>query len=83
MNYQQYKEFIKTSIDNIRKAHNENYLSIFAGAGISAESKLPKWGDLIHELQKRLYGDTKKMRIILSLQKNFTINLEKVFITKL
>ncbi|GAA7476853.1 hypothetical protein MMM102_08160 [Helicobacter pylori] len=60
MNYQQYKEFIKTSIDNIRKAHNENYLSIFAGAGISTESKLPKWGDLIHELQKRLYGDTKE-----------------------
>ncbi|GAA7318957.1 hypothetical protein ID0604_08380 [Helicobacter pylori] len=45
MNSQQYKEFIETSIDNIRKAHNENYLSIFAGAGISAESKLPKWGD--------------------------------------
>ncbi|GAA7066421.1 hypothetical protein ID0186_09220 [Helicobacter pylori] len=83
MNSQQYKEFIETSIDNIRKAHNENYLSIFAGAGISAESKLPKWGDLINELQKCLYGDTKKMRIILSLQKNFTINLERVFITKL
>ncbi|GHS08523.1 hypothetical protein VN0802_12490 [Helicobacter pylori] len=60
MNNQQYKEFIKASIDNIRKAHNENYLSIFAGAGISAESKLPKWGDLINELQKCLYGDTKK-----------------------
>ncbi|MGN8493133.1 SIR2 family protein [Helicobacter pylori] len=57
--YKQYKEFIETSIDNIRKAHNENYLSIFAGAGISAESKLPKWGDLINELQKCLYGDTK------------------------
>lgn len=83
MNSQQYKEFIETSIDNIRKAHNENYLSIFAGAGISAESKLPKWGDLINELQKCLYGDTKKMRITLSLQKNFTINLERVFITKL
>ncbi|EMJ45481.1 hypothetical protein HMPREF1436_00100 [Helicobacter pylori GAMchJs136i] len=83
MNSQQYKEFIETSIDNIRKAHNENYLSIFAGAGISAESKLPKWGDLINELQKCLYGETKKMRITLSLQKNFTINLERVFITKL
>ncbi len=89
MNNQQYKEFIKASIDNISKAHNENYLSIFAGAGISAESKLPKWGDLINELQKclygdtKIYGDTKKMRIILFLQKNFTINLEKVFITKL
>ncbi|GAA8324650.1 hypothetical protein HpNP14_08760 [Helicobacter pylori] len=60
MKNQQQKEFIETSIDNIRKAHNESYLSIFAGAGISTESKLPKWGDLIHELQKRLYGDTKE-----------------------
>ncbi|WP_000995792.1 SIR2 family protein [Helicobacter pylori] len=49
MNCQQYKEFIKTSIDNIRKAHNENYLSIFAGAGISAESKLPKYWDNLFE----------------------------------
>ncbi|KNE09592.1 SIR2 family protein [Helicobacter pylori] len=71
MNYQQYKEFIKTSIDNIGKAHNENYLSIFAGAGISAESKLPKWGDLINELQKCLYGDTKKNEDYLVLAEKF------------
>lgn len=71
MNNQQYKEFIKTSIDNIRKAHNENYLSIFAGAGISAESKLPKWGDLINELQKRLYGETKKNEDYLVLAEKF------------
>ncbi|MGL2468871.1 SIR2 family protein [Helicobacter pylori] len=71
MNHQQYKEFIETSIDNIRKAHNENYLSIFAGAGISAESKLPKWGDLINELQKCLYGDTKKNEDYLVLAEKF------------
>ncbi|RVZ12385.1 SIR2 family protein [Helicobacter pylori] len=71
MNSQQYKEFIKTSIDNIRKAHNENYLSIFAGAGISAESKLPKWGDLINELQKCLYGETKKNEDYLVLAEKF------------
>ncbi|MBH0273626.1 SIR2 family protein [Helicobacter pylori] len=71
MNNQQYKEFIETSIDNIRKAHNENYLSIFAGAGISAESKLPKWGDLINELQKCLYGDTKKNEDYLVLAEKF------------
>ncbi|GAA7634753.1 hypothetical protein HpMMM46_06350 [Helicobacter pylori] len=71
MNCQQYKGFIETSIDNIRKAHNENYLSIFAGAGISAESKLPKWGDLINELQKCLYGDTKKNEDYLVLAEKF------------
>ncbi|WQV36336.1 SIR2 family protein [Helicobacter pylori] len=71
MKNQQYKELIKTSIDNIRKAHNENYLSIFAGAGISAESKLPKWCDLINELQKCLYGDTKKNEDYLVLAEKF------------
>ncbi|UOS10933.1 SIR2 family protein [Helicobacter pylori] len=71
MNNQQYKEFVKASIDNIGKAHNENYLSIFAGAGISAESKLPKWGDLINELQKCLYGDTKKNEDYLVLAEKF------------
>ncbi|GHS56141.1 hypothetical protein VN1171_11340 [Helicobacter pylori] len=71
MKNQQYKEFIKTSIDNIKKAHNENYLSIFAGAGISAESKLPKWCDLINELQKCLYGDTKKNEDYLVLAEKF------------
>ncbi len=71
MNNQQYKEFVKASIDNIRKAHNENYLSIFPGAGISAESKLPKWGDLINELQKCLYGDTKKNEDYLVLAEKF------------
>ncbi len=71
MKNQQYKEFIKTSIDNIKKAHNENYLSIFAGAGISAESKLPKWCDLINELQKCLYGDTKKNEDYLILAEKF------------
>ncbi len=71
MNNQQYKEFIETSIENIRKAHNENYLSIFAGAGISAESKLPKWGDLINELQKRLYSGIKEDEDYLVLAEKF------------
>lgn len=57
MSDKQHKEFVATSIDNIRKAHNENYLSIFAGAGISANSDLPEWGDLIDKLKILLYGD--------------------------
>ncbi len=71
MNNQQYKEFIETSIENIRKAHNENYLSIFAGAGISANSGLPEWGDLIKELQKRLYGGIKEDEDYLVLAEKF------------
>ncbi len=71
MDNQQYKEFIRTSIDDIRKAHNENYLSIFAGARISTNSGLPEWGDLIKEFQKRLYGDTKENENYLVLAEKF------------
>ncbi len=52
----EYRSFIETSLENIRKAHNENYLSIFAGAGISAGSGLPKWDKLMEILRKKLYG---------------------------
>ncbi len=82
MNNQQYKGFIETSIENIRKAHNENYLSIFAGAGISANSGLPKWGDLIKELQKRLYGDIKENEDYLILAEKFYNQFGEIFITK-
>ncbi len=79
MNNQQYKGFIETSIENIRKAHNENYLSIFAGAGISANSGLPEWGDLIKELQKRLYGDIKENEDYLILAEKFYNQFGEIF----
>lgn len=71
MSDKQHKEFIATSIDNIRKAHNENYLSIFAGAGISANSDLPEWRDLINELKKLLYGNDEKDEDYLVLAEKF------------
>ncbi|WP_233708679.1 SIR2 family protein [Helicobacter bizzozeronii] len=52
----EHKSFIETSLENIRKAHNENYLSIFAGAGISAGSGLPSWDKLMETLREKLYG---------------------------
>lgn len=52
----EHKSFIETSLENIRKAHNENYLSIFAGAGISVSSKLPSWDKLMETLREKLYG---------------------------
>ncbi|WP_233711486.1 SIR2 family protein [Helicobacter salomonis] len=56
MSDNEHKSFIETSLANIRKAHNENYLSIFAGAGISADSGLPKWDKLMETLREKLYG---------------------------
>ncbi len=46
MTRDQHQILIEASLENIRKAHNENYLSIFADAGISADSGLPKWREL-------------------------------------
>ena len=57
MEKKQYEAFLNTSIENIKKAHDENYLSIFAGAGISANSGLPTWSELIEDISKDLYGD--------------------------
>ncbi|EME3353359.1 SIR2 family protein [Campylobacter coli] len=59
MKKEQYKAFLNTSIENIKKAHDENYLSIFAGAGISANSGLPTWSELIDNISKELYGNEK------------------------
>ncbi|MCI7485467.1 MAG: SIR2 family protein [Helicobacter sp.] len=57
MEKEQYEVFFNTSIKNIKKALDENYLSIFAGAGISANSDLPTWSKLIEDISKDLYGD--------------------------
>ncbi|EAK4846957.1 hypothetical protein C3G49_06620 [Campylobacter coli] len=59
MKKEQYKAFLNTSIENIKKALDENYLSIFAGAGISANSGLPTWSELINNISKELYGNEK------------------------
>ncbi|BCZ17480.1 SIR2_2 domain-containing protein [Helicobacter sp. NHP19-003] len=64
--------FIETSLENIKKAHNENYLSIFAGAGISAGSKLPSWDGLMEALRSKLYGDAKRDEAHLNLAKKFS-----------
>lgn len=56
MDKEQYNAFLEVCIKNIQKAQNENYLSIFTGAGISANSKLPKWEELMKDISKELYG---------------------------
>ncbi|HGG0013764.1 TPA: SIR2 family protein, partial [Campylobacter lari] len=57
MEKEQYEVFFNTSIKNIKKALDENYLSIFAGAGISVDSDLPTWDKLIEDISKDLYGN--------------------------
>ena len=53
MTEEQYNIFLKESLVNIKKFYNNEQLSLFVGAGVSIESELPNWNDLINELKKR------------------------------
>lgn len=57
MNSNEYKVFFDESVEFIKQALNEQYLSIFAGAGISASSKLPMWKELIESISEMLYEE--------------------------
>ena len=48
------KNFTLTSIKNIQKAIENNKLVIFVGAGVSRNSGIPTWAELIKELAKDL-----------------------------
>lgn len=48
------KKFTLTSIKNIQKAIENNKLVIFVGAGVSRNSGIPTWSELIKELAKDL-----------------------------
>lgn len=53
----QYQQFLKESIDNIKKFYLCEQLIPFVGAGISVESKLPNWRELISDLKNELNTD--------------------------
>ncbi|QWH54351.1 SIR2 family protein [Bacillus mycoides] len=46
--------FVETSIKKIKEASNNNKLVIFVGAGVSANSGIPTWTELINELAREL-----------------------------
>lgn len=60
MNNLQYKSFLLSSIDNIRNASNNSKLSIFIGTGISMNSGLPSFAELINHFVIDL-GMTRKI----------------------
>jgi len=45
------------SIREIQKASENNHLVIFAGSGVSANSNIPTWGDLIRQIAKKIDYD--------------------------
>ena len=48
------EENYNLSITQIKNSIKENSLILFVGAGISANSNLPTWGELIQSLKKEL-----------------------------
>ncbi|MBE7885120.1 SIR2 family protein [Streptococcus salivarius] len=48
------KENYSLSVSQIKKSIKENSLILFVGAGISANSNLPTWGELIQSFKKEL-----------------------------
>lgn len=46
--------FLETSIKKIKEASENNKLVIFVGAGVSANSGIPTWGQLVEEFSKEL-----------------------------
>ena len=55
MNQKQYSSFLSESIQNIKTALENKNLTIFAGSGVSGDSDLPLWSDLIYEIKKSLH----------------------------
>ena len=48
------RNFTLTSIKNIQKAQQKGKFIIFVGAGVSQNSNLPSWNDLVNNLAKDL-----------------------------
>ncbi|MED2032150.1 SIR2 family protein [Bacillus thuringiensis] len=46
--------FVETNIKKIKEASENNKLVVFVGAGVSANSGIPTWGELIAEMAKDL-----------------------------
>ena len=48
------EENYSLSVSQIKKSIKENSLILFVGAGISANSNLPTWGELIQSFREEL-----------------------------
>lgn len=71
-----YKRLLTKILECIKKAHNENYLSVFAGAGVSIDSNLPSWNELIDKIRKKL-GDIESKDDNLVVAEKFYIRFGK------
>lgn len=54
MDNKEYRAFYKQSIEEIKIAENKNYLTIFAGAGVSVDSNAPSYNEIMDNIAKKL-----------------------------
>ena len=85
------KENYSLSVSQIKKSIKENSLLLFVGAGISANSNLPTWGELIQSFKKELdlpYGDSDDYLRVAQYyydtfgKNQYTKKIEEVFFSK-
>ena len=85
------KENYSLSVSQIKKSIKENSLILFVGAGISANSNLPTWGELIQSFKKELdlpYGDSDDYLRVAQYyydtfgKNQYTKKIEEVFFSK-
>lgn len=85
------EENYSLSVSQIKKSIKENSLILFVGAGISANSNLPTWGELIQSLKKELNLPEEKTKDHLRVaqyyydtfgKNQYTKKIEEVFFSK-
>lgn len=85
------EENYSLSVSQIKKSIKENSLILFVGAGISANSNLPTWGELIQSLKKELNLPEEKTKDPLRVaqyyydtfgKNQYTKKIEEVFFSK-
>ena len=85
------KENYSLSVSQIKKSIKENSLILFVDAGISANSNLPTWGELIQSFKKELdlpYGDSDDYLRVAQYyydtfgKNQYTKKIEEVFFSK-
>lgn len=85
------KENYSLSVSQIKKSINENSLILFVGAGISANSNLPTWGELIRSFKIELNLENDRSDDYLRIaqyyydtfgKNQYTKKIEEVFFSK-
>lgn len=89
--FQKMEENYSLSVSQIKKSINENSLILFVGAGISANSNLPTWGELIRSFKIELNLENDRSDDYLRIaqyyydtfgKNQYTKKIEEVFFSK-